>query len=63
MSLRNQDDPIVIIGKEESKVKGKTWVKDDEVIAYIDGGHILCDLALVHEYSHKASCTWIRLEA
>ena len=45
MSLGNQDDPVVIIGEEEGKVKGKAWVKDNKVIAYEDSGHILCDLA------------------
>ena len=45
MSLRNQDDPIVVIWKEESKVEGKTWVKDNKVIVYVDSGHIPHDLA------------------
>ena len=45
MSLGNQDDLVVIIGEEECKVKGKAWVKDNKIVAYEDGGHILCDLA------------------
>ena len=45
MSLGNKDNPVIIIGEEESKVKGEPWIKDDEVVAYIDSGHILCDLA------------------
>ena len=51
-----------MIREQEGKVKGKAWVKDDKVVVYIDGGHILRDLALVHEYNHKARCTWIWLE-
>ena len=45
MSLGNQYNPVIIVGKEEGKVKGKAWVKDDKVVAYEDGGHILRDLA------------------
>ena len=45
MSLGNKDDPVVVMGKEESKVEGKSWIKNDKVVAYIDSGHILRDLA------------------
>ena len=45
MTLGNEDDPVIMIGKEKSKVKRETWVKDDKVIVYEDSGHILCDLA------------------
>ena len=45
MSLWNKDNPVVIMREEESKVKRKSWVEDDKVIAYEDNGHILCDLA------------------
>ena len=44
MSLRDQDDPIIVI-REEGKVKGKTWIKDNKVVVYEDSGHILCDSA------------------
>ena len=63
MTLRNEDDPVVVIRKQEGKFKGEAWIKDDKISAYEDGsGHILCDLA-VHEYNHKAVGTWIGLEA
>ena len=45
VSLGNQDDPIIMMQKEESKVERKTWVKDNKVVAYVDSGHIPCDLA------------------
>ena len=45
VSLGNKDNPVIVIGEEESKVKGKPWIEDDKVVAYIDSGHILCDLA------------------
>ena len=45
MSLGNQDDPIIVVWKEESEVKRKTWVEDNKVVAYIDSGHIPRDLA------------------
>ena len=45
MSLRDQDNPIIVIWKEESKVKWEPWVKYDEVVMDIDNRHISCDLA------------------
>ena len=45
MSLGNKDDPVVVIGEEEGKVEGESWIKDDEVVADIDSGHVLHDLA------------------
>ena len=49
-----------MIREEKGEFKRETWVKDDKVVAYIDEGHILCDLALACEYNHKAIySTWI----
>ena len=45
MSLGNQDDPVIVVRKEESEFKRKTWVKDNKVVAYVDSGHIPRDLA------------------
>ena len=45
MSLRNQDDSVVVVREKEGKVKGKTWVKDNKVVVYVDSGHISRDLA------------------
>ena len=47
MSLWNKDNPVIVIGKEEGKVKRESWVKDDEVVAYIDSGHITCAQQMV----------------
>ena len=62
MSLRDQDNPIVVIRKEEGEVEREPWVKDNKVVAYEDRGHILCDLASTQVLS-QGECTWIRLEA
>ena len=45
MSLRNEDDPIVVVREKEGTVKREPWVKNDKVVVYIDCGHILHDLA------------------
>ena len=45
MPLRDQDDPIVIVRKEEGKFEREPWVKDNEVVVYEDCWHILRDLA------------------
>ena len=45
MTLRDEDNPVVMIRKEKGKVKREAWVKDDKVVAYEDSGHILHDLA------------------
>ena len=45
MTLGNEDHPVVVIGKQESKFKWETWIKDNKVVANEDGGHISCDLA------------------
>ena len=45
MFLRNQDNPVIMEREKESQVKGKTWIKDNKVVVYVDGGHIPCDLA------------------
>ena len=45
MPLRNQDDPVVVIRKEESEFKRETWIKDNKVVVYVDCGHIPRDLA------------------
>ena len=45
MSLRNQDDPVVVIREKESKVERKTWVEDNKVVVYVNCGHIPHDLA------------------
>ena len=45
MSLRNEDDPVIVVREKEGEFEGKTWVKDDKVVAYEDCGHILHDLA------------------
>ena len=45
MPLRDQNDPIVMIRKQEGKIERETWIKDDEVVVDEDGGHISCDLA------------------
>ena len=48
MSLRDQDDPNVMIWKEKGEVEWETWIKDD-IDSDIDGGHI----------SHDLASTWI----
>ena len=45
MTLRDEDNPIVVIREKEGKFERKAWVEDDKVVAYIDKGHILRDLA------------------
>ena len=45
MTLRNENDPVIMIGKEKGKVERETWVEDNKVVAYEDSGHILRDLA------------------
>ena len=45
MSLWNKDNPVIVIWKEEGKVKGESWIEDDEIVVYIDSGHILRNLA------------------
>ena len=45
MTLRNQNDPVVVIGEEKSEFKGKPWVEDDKVVVYENCGHILHNLA------------------
>ena len=45
MSLRNEDDPVIMTREEESEVEWKTWIEDNEVVAYEDSGHISRDLA------------------
>ena len=45
VSLWNKDNPVVVIGEEKGKVEGNTWVKDNKVVAYVDSGHILHNLA------------------
>ena len=46
MTLGNEDNPIVLVWKQESELQGETWIEDDEVVAYEhSGGHILRDLA------------------
>ena len=45
MSLWNEDDPVIVIWEEEGKVEGKSWIKDDKVVVYVDSGHISRDLA------------------
>ena len=45
MALRDENDPVVVIGKQEGKFERETWVKDDKVGVYEGGGHILHDLA------------------
>ena len=46
MTLRNKDNPIVLIWEQEGELQRKTWIEDDEVDAYEhSGGHILRDLA------------------
>ena len=39
------NDPIVVIGKEEGEVKRESWIEDNKVVTYEDCGHILHDLA------------------
>ena len=54
MALRNQKDPVVTIGKEESKSQGIGGVEDDEVMRdlnYRATGHI----------SRDSVCTWIEV--
>ena len=45
MTLRDQDDPIVVIWEEECEVQWEAWIKYDEVVANVDSGHISRDLA------------------
>ena len=62
MSLGYQNNPVVLIREKKGEFKRETWIEYDEVVAYENRGHILCNLA-VHEYNHKAVGTWIGLEA
>ena len=45
MTLGDKNDPVVVIKKQKGKVQRKAWIKDDEVVAYENCGHILGDLA------------------
>ena len=45
MTLGNKDDPVVVIWEQEGEVERKSWVENDKVVAYIDCGHRLRDLA------------------
>ena len=44
-TLRDKDDPVVMIREEEGEFQGEAWVEYDKVVVYVDSGHILCDLA------------------
>ena len=56
---KSEDPQVVQVGQLRPP---NCNIEDDEVVANIDHGHILRDLALVHEFSHKASCSWTQLE-
>ena len=45
MSLRDQDNPVVVIWKQKGEVEWKSWIKYDKVVTDEDSGHISCDLA------------------
>ena len=45
MTLRDENDPIVVIRKEEGKFQRETCIKYDEVVVHKDCGHELRDLA------------------
>ena len=45
MTLGNKDDPVVVIREQEGEVERESWVENDKVVAYIDCGHKLHDLA------------------
>ena len=55
MTLRNQDDPVIVIREEEGKFKRKSWVEDDEIMCDLDNGptrHISRDNTLYTDRSH-----------
>ena len=45
VALGNEDNPVVVIGKQKGELQGETWIKDNKVVAYKNHGHILHDLA------------------
>ena len=45
MTLRNENDAVIMIWEQKGKVEWETWVKDNEVVMDVDSGHISCDLA------------------
>ena len=42
---RRYNSPVVVIREKKGEVKWETWVEDNEVVAYVDSGHIPRDLA------------------
>ena len=45
MSLRDEDDPVIVVWEEKGEVERETWIEDDEVVADVDNRHIPRDLA------------------
>ena len=45
MALGNENNPVIVMRKQEGKFERETWIKNDEIVVHEDGGHILCDLA------------------
>ena len=54
VALRYQENPVVSIWEEKSKVEWIDGVKDDEVVSYLD------DRATWH-ISRDRACTWIEV--
>ena len=45
VALGNENNPVIVIGKQKGKLQGETWIEDNEVVAYKNCRHILHDLA------------------
>ena len=48
-----------MIREEEGEFKRKAWIEDDEVVVYVDEGHILYDLAWYTSIITRRYSTWI----
>ena len=50
MSLRDEYDPVIVIGKQEGEFEQETRIEYDEVVTNVYSGHI----------SHDLASTWIQ---